>query len=176
MGQYKDITPGKKRLKRLYTAIMLWFVGRAIQAAAKVDDEVKKEFDSLPDQFLFSLGVSPNGPRMLVGKDISGCVKYMGQNPKGKKIHVDMTIKNLEAAILLFTFQESTAMSSCHDRLSVDGDIPSACAVVRVLDLVEIYLLPKIIAKLAVKRYQNWSWDRKILNRAQIYLRAILGV
>lgn len=175
MGEYKDVIPGKKRLKRIYTAIMLWFVGRAIQAAAKADGDVKKEFEELPDQFLFSLGVTPNGPRMLVGKDINGRVKYMGSNPKGKKINVDMTIKNLEAAILLFTFQESTAISSCHDRLTVDGDIPNACSVVRILDMVEVYLLPKIIAKLAVKRYPKWPMDRKLKGRFQIYLRTILG-
>lgn len=175
MGEYKDVIPGKKRLKRIYTAIMLWFVGRAIQAAAKADGDIKKEFDELPDQFLFSLGVTPNGPRMLVGKDINGCVKYMGRNPKGRKIDVDMTIKNLEAAFLLFSFQESTAISSCHDRLTVDGDIPSACSVVRILDMVEVYLLPKIIAKLAVKRYPGWPMDRKVKGRFQIYLRAILG-
>jgi hypothetical protein len=176
VGEYKDITPGKKRMKRLYTAIMLWFVGRSIQAASKVDQDVKKEFDELPDQFVFSLGVTPDGPRMLVGKDINGNVKYLGSKPKGKKINVDMTIKNLEAAILLFTFQESTAISSCHDRLTVDGDIPSACAVVRILDMVEVYLLPKIIAKLAVKRYPQWTTERKLLGRTKIYLRAILGI
>ena len=175
MGEYKDITPGKKRLKRIYTAIMLWFVGRSIQAAARVDKDIKKEFDELPDQFLFSLGVTPNGPRMVVGKDINGRVKYMGSNAKGKAINVDMTIKNLEAAILLFTFQESTAISSCHDRLTVDGDIPNACSVVRILDLVEVYLLPKIIAKLAVKRYPEWEMNRKLMGRVQVYLRAILG-
>jgi len=175
VGEYKDVIPGKKRLKRIYTAIMLWFVGRAIQASAKADEDIKKEFDTLPDQFLFSLGVSPDGPRMLVGKDISGRVKYMGSDPKGKSINVDMTIKNLEAAFLLFTFQESTAMSSCNDRLTVDGDIPSAFSVVRILDMVEVYLLPKIIAKLAVKRYPQWPMDRKVKGRFQIYLRTILG-
>jgi len=175
VGEYKDITPGKKLLKRLYTAIMLWFVGRSIQAAAKVDEDIKKEFEGLPDQFLFSLGVTPDGPRMLVGKDINGDVKYLGSDPKGRKIDVDMTIKNLEAAILLFSFQESTAMSSCHDRLTVDGDIPSACSVVRVLDMVEVYLLPKIVAKLAVKRYPEWPMERKVMGRIKIYVRAILG-
>jgi len=61
---------------------MLWFVGRAIQAAAVVDDDVKKEFENLPDGFTFSLGVMPNGPTMIVGKNRRGKVKIPGVEPE----------------------------------------------------------------------------------------------
>ncbi len=90
MGDFREVTPGGKPLKRVYVAIMLWFVGRAIQAAAVVDDDVKKEFENLPD-----------GPTMIVGKNRRGKVKYLGWNPKGRLIDLKMKIKNLEAAILL---------------------------------------------------------------------------
>jgi hypothetical protein len=110
---------------------------------------------------------------MIVGKNKDGNVKYMGGNPEGKQIDLRIQIKNLEAALLLFTFQESTCVSICRDRLIVDGDLHTACALVRILNIVEIYLLPKIIAKLAVKRYRSPHF--KHINRIQIYLRAILG-
>ncbi len=176
MSEYRDVKPGRKIFKRVYVAIMLWFVGRAIKAAAKVDEAVKKEFEELPDGFTFSLGVLPDGPHMIVGKDNKGCVKYMGHNPEGKKIDVEMKIKNLEAALLLFTFQESTSISSCRDRLIVDGDLPSAFAVVRILDVVEVYLLPKFISSLAVKRYPEWPLVQKFVGRVKIYCRAVLGL
>ena len=64
-----------------------------------------------------------------------------------------MTFKNIENAVLVFTFQEGTSIASCRNRIIVSGDIPDACAVVRILDIVETLLLPKCIAKLAVKRY-----------------------
>jgi hypothetical protein len=175
MGDFREVTPGGKPLKRVYVAVMLWFVGRAIQAAAVVDDDVKKEFENLPDGFTFSLGVMPDGPTMIVGKNRRGKVKYLGWNPKGRRIDLQMKIKNLEAAILMFTFQESTAVANARVRMIVDGEVPPACAIVRVLDIVEVYLLAKIIAKLAVKRYPVWSFSRKWIGRTRIYVRAVLG-
>ncbi|MEA2015051.1 MAG: hypothetical protein U9N38_07115, partial [Thermodesulfobacteriota bacterium] len=69
MDDFKEITSGKKSFKKAYIAVMLWFVGRAIQAAARVDKDVKEEFKKLPDGFTFCLGVLPAGPYMIVGKN-----------------------------------------------------------------------------------------------------------
>ena len=123
MIDFREVKAGSKWLKRDYVAIMLWFVGRAIQAAAAMDEAVKKEFEELPEGFTFSLGVMPNGPCMIVGKSKRGIVHYMGWDPAGKNITLNMKIKNIEAAILLFTFQESTAVATCRDRLIVDGEV-----------------------------------------------------
>lgn len=175
MNNFREVKAGDKRLKRTYVAIMMWFMGRAIQAAAVVDRAVKKEFAELPDRFIFVLGVMPNGPHMIVGKDQRGIVRYMGWNPEDKKCDLQFKIKNLEAAVLLFTFQESTAVAVARDRLIVDGEVPYACAVVRILDIVQVYLLPKIIARLAVKRYPVWSPGRKYFGRVMVYFRTVFG-
>jgi aldehyde:ferredoxin oxidoreductase len=175
MNNFREVKAGSKRLKRYYVAIMMWFMGRAIQAAAAMDKVVKEEFAELPDQFTFALGVMPDGPYMIVGKDRRGFVRYMGWNPEDKKIDLRFTIKNVEAAVLLFTFQESTAVSVARDRLIVDGEVPYGCAVVRILDIVEVYLLPKIIARLAVKRYPVWSPSRKYFGRVLLYFRTVFG-
>ena len=113
---------------------------------------------------------------MIVGKNDQGLVRYLGWNPEGQKIDLKMKVKNLEGAILMFTFQESTALATARNRLIVDGEVPAACAIVRVLDIVEVYLLPKLIAKLAVKRYPNWFFGEKIWNRIRIYAGAVLGL
>jgi len=179
MKIYEEIKPKKKPIKKIYVAAMLWFVGRAIQAAAKTDKNVKEEFKNLRDDFAFSLGVVPNGPVMIVGKTKEGKVKYQGWSKKGQKLTLEMNIKNIEAAMLVFTFQESTSVAFARNRFFVTGDLPDALAVVRILDLVEVYLLPKIITKLAVKRYPKWSElnpIKKYVNRIIIYVRTILGV
>jgi len=173
--QYPEIKPKKKFIKRIYIAVMLLVVGRAIQAAAKVDKEVKEEFAKLKDNFLLKMWIWPNGPSMYVGKTKDGKVKYLGWKDKGYKPTLTMTIKSVEAAMLLFTFQEATAIATTRNRLVVDGDLPDACALVRILNIVEVYLLPKIIAKLAVKRYPKWSQMnpfRKHFGRILIYVRA----
>ncbi|HOF05007.1 MAG TPA: hypothetical protein PK175_01850 [Syntrophales bacterium] len=175
MENYRELPPRGKPLKRAYVAVMLWFVGRAIQAAARVDDAVREEFAALPAGFTFSLGVLPRGPAMIVGKDEDGRVRYRGWQTAGKRIDLQMKIKNLEGAILMFTFQESTAAATARNRLIVDGEVPAACAVVRVLDRVEVYLLPKIIAKLAVKRYPDRPGEDKLRNRIRIYVGAVFG-
>ena len=171
--EYQEIKPGKKFFKKVYLEILLWFVGRAVQAAAKVDREVRNEFAKLPEGFTASLGILPDGPSMIVRKDKNGKVKYLGGNPVGKQIDLSIQIKHLEAAFLLFTFQESTCMAQCRDRMIVAGDLRTACAFVRILNIVEVYLLPKFIAKLAVKRYQ--APESKYINRFRIYLWAIVG-
>ncbi len=176
MSDFTEIRPGGRPFVKAYLAFMLWFVGRAIQAAAKVDADVKREFDELPDDFSMSLGAAPNGPTMVVGKDENGKVKYMGWNPDSVDLNVKMTIKSLQALFVMFTFFESTPVANARERLFVEGSLPEACAAVRVLDIVQVYLLPKPIAKLAIKRYPKWSLKRHTIIRSMVYIRTIIGL
>jgi hypothetical protein len=175
MNDFREIAPKGRPFVRMYLAVMLWFVGRAIQAAAKVDPVVKKEFDELPEGFKFTLTAAPEGPSMVVGKDPAGNVKYLGSSLDGHQLNVKMTLKSMEGLFLLFSFQESTPTANARDRLFVEGSVPDACAAVRVLDIVQVYLLPKPVAKLAIKRYPKWSLKRHTWDRAMVYIRTIIG-
>jgi hypothetical protein len=62
INKYPEVKSGSKLIKKIYVAIMLWIVGRAIQAASRVDREVKDEFAGLPDDFMMHLHVLPSGP------------------------------------------------------------------------------------------------------------------
>lgn len=171
----RKVHAGEKFFKRMYVFIFLWFTGRAVQAAAKVDWQVKKELDALPDGFTFAMGVIPKGPWMVIGK-VKGKVKYLGWSIEGVKLNLRLAINNIEAAMLIFTFQESTALATARNRIIVDGEVPHAMIVIRVLDIVEVYLLPKFIAKMAIKRYPTWwPMSRKYLGRTLIYTRTLLG-
>lgn len=199
ISRYTEIKPGRKWIKRFYLAIMLWTVGKAIPVAAKVDREVKKEIDKLPNNFTLRLmvlperafppffyakmlppfvadkGLLPYGLQMIIHKDEEGKLHYQGADPRGKKFDLSMAFKSLEAAMMVFTFRESTPMAYAHDRFVVEGYLPNATVFMRVLDIVEVYLLPKLIARLAVKRYPTWSEMsplRKHINRIIIYVRA----
>jgi hypothetical protein len=172
----QEFHAGKKLLKKAYVAVFLWFTGRAIQAAAKVDQDVKKEFDALPDEFTFALGCLPNGPWMVVGKE-KGRVKYFGGNLNVRPVQLRLVIKSVDAAFLILSFQESTTLATSRNRLMTDGEIPYALSIIRALDIVEVYLLPKIIASLAVKRYPSWwSFGRKLRGRIGVYTRTVLGI
>lgn len=174
-SEFREWTPGGVPFKRAYIAVMLWFVGRAIQAASRVDKAVKREFARLPQGYTFRLGVMPDGPYMVVGKEETGRVKYLGGDSKGRPLDLDMKIKHMEAAFRMFTFQESTAAATCRNRLILDGELQPALGIIRILDAVEVFLLPKLLARLAVKRYPSWSLIRKFVGRTRIYVRAVLG-
>jgi hypothetical protein len=176
INDYPEIKPKTKLIKKIYVWIILFVFGRAFQSAAKVDKGAKEEFANLPADFCLDMCVLPNGPHMIVGKDEKGKVKYMGWNPKGKKVTLYFKIKNMEAAIKMFTFQESSCTATARDRLIVDGDLPYACGVLRLMDLLEILLLPKIVTKLGVKRYPRWSQFspfRKYASRILTYIRLV---
>ena len=176
---YREINPGKKIIKKIYVWVALLLFGRAFQAGYKADREIKAEFDALPADYLFDLCVEPSGPHMLVGKKKNGKVKYFGSRMKnGMKPALSMKVKNIEAAMQMFTFMESTTTANARNRIVVEGEIKYALAMVRVMNLLEVYLLPKPAAKLGVKRYPKWSQMnpfRKHLGRIQLYLRLITG-
>jgi len=176
MEAFIEIKPGRKPFQRIYLGTMLWFMGRAIQAAARVDKHVKKEFENMPANYTFSLGAFPNGPYMIVGKNDKGKVRYLGSNLSKHPADLEITLKSMGNLFVLFTFQESTPTANARDRMIVSGDVPQACAVVRILDIVQVYLLPKTIAKLAIKRYPRWSLKRHTLDRAMVLIRTVLGV
>jgi hypothetical protein len=172
---YREVTPGRSILKRTYLRINLWFMGRAIQAASRVDDQVRREFQGLPENFTFALGVMPNGPYMVVRKEDRDRARYAGGRIEAQSVDLTLAFKHLEAGILTFTFRENTPVATARDRLVVDGEVAYACSVVRVLDIVQVYLLPKPIARLAVKRYPRWPLAKKWINRTRIYWRAVIG-
>ena len=173
--QFTEPKPDRQHLKRLYLKLMLWFFGRAVQAAARADEGVKAEFAAMPKNYTFCLGAFPTGPYMLVGKDEKGRVKYLGSSLKNKNIDLLMIFKSLHHLFMTFTFQESTPVANARDRLFVNGDIPQACAVVRIMDMIQVFLLPKFLAKLAIKRYPVWSFNRHSITRTLVYVRALTG-
>ena len=172
---YRELTPGRNWLKRTYLSLNLWFMGRTIQAASRVDERVRQEFRALPEKFTFALTIMPGGPHLIVQKQGSDQARYMGAKIDAQPVDLTMTFKHLEAGVLTFTFRESTPTAFARDRIIVDGEVNYACAIVRVFDIVQIYLLPKPIARLAVKRYPRWPLGRKLVNRVRIYWRSIAG-
>jgi hypothetical protein len=176
LAHFKMVLPGSSPMKQFYLSFMFWFMGRSIEAASKTDRQVRQLFDSVSDGMTFALSVAPDGPAMVVKKDKKGKVRYLDATLKDRQVDLILTIKNIGAAMLLFTFRESIATAIARNRLTVSGDIPTACVVVRVIERVEFYLLPKALATLSVRRYPELSALRRILVRVGIYLRALAGI
>jgi hypothetical protein len=100
----------------------------------------------------------------------------LGGNLSKHPVDLEMTLKSMKHLFVLFTFRESTPTANSRDRMIVSGDVPQACAVVRILDIVQVYLLPKPLAKLAIKRYPQWSLKRHTLDRTMVLIRTLTGI
>ncbi len=175
MEGFIEIRPRRRFFLRLYLHIMLRVLGRAIQAAARVDEDVKKEFNAMPENYTFSLGAFPAGPCMIIGKDTQGIVRYMGSDMEKQPVHLKITLKSVRHFFSLLTFTESTPVSNARNRMIVSGDVPYACAAVRIMDIVQVYLLPRWMAKMAIKRYPRWTFKRHTVDRAKVLIRTLLG-
>ena len=173
-----SLRPPHKFLKRMYLSILLFVVGRALQTAYRIDETIRKEIDSLGEDFAVALKIKEQGPSFFVKKEITkkGKIqfKYKGKLKKESKTpSIIVNLKNIEAAFLLFTFRESTCQAEANSRIIVDGSLEDTLCFVRVLSRLEIFLLPRFIAKKAVKRYE--SPEKKWKKRFQIYSGLILG-
>jgi aldehyde:ferredoxin oxidoreductase len=156
-GRLHRLAPLRRRFARGYCGFLLWFLGKAAAAASRHDEEIAEEFRKLPEGFTFALQVTADGPAMVLGRDSGGRGVYYGGSAYLLDNPVDLVlrIKTLSGAMLLFTFRESTVTSQAHDRLAVDGPVPQACAVVRILNRLECIILPRFIARRAVRRYRK---------------------
>lgn len=176
----KEIRPGKKRIKNFYVSVMLRFLGRALRAVSKIDPEVQKEINDLPENCLIGMTVYPFGepgykaPAMFIRKTKSGCFRFEGRKAPAGKPDLLITFKNIDTAMLVLTFREKTTEAQAYARFTADGLLNIACTFVRILNRTEIYLLPKPIALRAVRRYD--SPRHKQLNRFRLYARTLLGV
>jgi hypothetical protein len=176
---YPEIIPAGKPFKKIYLSLLLFITGRAIAAAYRHDKEVKRNLDLIGEKFLIRLGVINSGPAMFIGKKGKEPVKYLGSKYKNEKPLIDIKIKNIEAAMLMFTFRESSAAATYRNRVILDGDMSAVCAFMRAFDIVEIYLLPKLIARLAIKRYPKWTQMnpvKKHIRRILIYISTFTGL
>lgn len=167
----KRIQPMIFQARRLYVELMFQVMGRALQAVSEVDHEVKKEAQALPEGFLFEMMVMPDGPRLIVEHTGLGRFHYHGETAP-RPIDLSIQFKHIAHAFLVLSFQEKTAVAFANDRMLVDGEISYAVRMTRVLNRLESFILPKLIAERAVKEYPtNLHLPEKLLSAARIYLK-----
>ena len=154
-------------LQRLYVALMLWVIGRALVATSRVDDTVRAELAPLPKGYQIQMQVLPRGSGFVVECAGDGTLV----RAKQIKPRPDLSIgfKHVAHAFLVFAFQESTAQAFANDRMVADGDVSHAIRLVRCLNTMEALILPRWVAVRAVKRYPTLPAMEKTRKAARIY-------
>ena len=167
------LRPLVSRAKRGYVRLMLEVVGRAMEAISEVDEEVRAEASVLPNGFLFCMQVMPAGPALVMRKQRAGNLQYLG-GETAQKPDLSIQFKHLQHAFMVLSFQEKTAQAFANDRILVDGDLGYATRMTRVLNRLETFILPRLVAERAVKQYPDTlGLPEKLINGARIYLKVV---
>jgi hypothetical protein len=162
------------RFQVIYVGIMIWFIGRLLEAASKVDQKIQEEIVALPTAFAFSMGILPRGPVFTVQKQADGTF-YCARRNDTVTPDLKISFKHVKHAFLILSFQESTARSFANDRMLLDGDLNLGMIIVRCLDRMECLVLPRFIAVRAVKRYPSISLGQKLNLATRIYFQLLVG-
>jgi len=164
--------PSRYRLQHRVTAFMLALIGRLLAATSEVDPVVRREVSAMPAGQTFILGVRPAGPALIITEH-EGRLRPVSAVPQGAPLAA-FEFKHIEHAFLAMTFQESTPQSFANDRMVFEGDIAMAMKFVRCLTRMETLILPKVVARLAVKTYPaGLRVGDKLATGSRIYLRLL---
>lgn len=167
----RRIKPLALQARRQYVQLMLQVVGRSLEAISELDETVRREVEGLPDGLLFEMTTMPKGPGLVVEKLPGGRLRYLGEKAD-REPQLSIRFKHIAHAFLVLSFQEKTAEAFANDRMLVDGDIGYALRMTRVLNRLESFILPRLLAERAVKEYPaNLGLPEKVLQGARIYLR-----
>ncbi len=162
----KDMDSVDYSFQRAYVTSMMGLISRLLQAASEVDEEIKREVAALPDGFAFTMEVMPHSPGFSMQKR-DNKLKIVAK--LSKKPDLTIRYKHLSHAFLVFSFQEGTAVSFANDRVLLDGDTALAMKMVRCLNRMEALVLPRFVAKKAVKTYPDLELKDKLRLSVKTY-------
>ncbi len=168
------MTPGQtvfSKLQRLYIALMMGIVGRGLAIASRTDAYTRREAARLPTGTIIALRVYPHRPACFLQRSDSA-LHYLG-GECSRAADVDIVFKHLQHAWMLFTFQENTPVAFARNRLVLDGEVAHAAVFNRCLARLLAIILPRVIARLALKRYPDIGLFEKLRGAAVIYLRLL---
>ena len=158
-------------IQRVYVTIMMSIVSRGLSALTRIDEESIKEIKALPVNYIIEMMVL-NGPGFKIRTLGEGNLEVL--NKTQCKVDLSIKLKHLSHAFLILSFQEGTTEAFSKDRMIIDGELSNAVRLVRLLNKLESIILPKFIAKRAVKRYpENLGYIEKIIKAVRIYVLVI---
>jgi hypothetical protein len=165
--EYQEIRPGESWFKSTLVKTTLYLLGLGIQEAYNLEPKAKKEMDSLPDPFTFSIGIHDSFGATVQKK--GNKVKYL--RVAGETLHpdVELRFKNLEYAYLAMTGRMSTPNLVYHNRQYVKGDLNYMMAMIRVMNIAQTLLFPNTIVRFYIKKVPRLT-IRTMVNRVVAYI------
>lgn len=166
----RDVSPGRSVWKLRMIRFMLFVFGRAAQVLSRIDPEVRREVSGWPEGFLIRYKVMPHGPCMALVRTGTGRLEYRGGGAGGVPADLTFAVKNLQSALLVFTFRIGMQQAYAQNRVSVRGDVPTALSQMRVLNRVLAYMLPEKVVRRIMQKLPEIPPLRKHASRWFLYL------
>lgn len=170
---YPDIQPGKKPIKRAVNKTFLFILGRALQSLSKHDPLIQHEVQGWPENFTLMMKVRPNGGSVALTRTDGGRLIYRGASFDEAKADVVIFLKDVEGAFDLLTGQLGIDMGYARHCMCARGDLSNTVSVVRVLNITQAYLFPRLLARRLMKRLPPIPWGRRWGLRLKAYLLGI---
>lgn len=167
MKEYQEINPGESWFKSTLVRITLYLLGLGVQEACKLDPKAKKEMESLPDPYTFSIGIH-DGFAATVQKK-GGRMKYLRVVNEKIRPDLELRFKNLEFTYLAMTGRMSTPNLVYHSRQYVKGDLANMMTILRIMNIAETLLFPNIIVRFYIKKVPRLT-IRTMINRVIAYI------
>ena len=159
--------------QRMYVSGMMQLISHMLKAGSQVDDVIKAEVADMPEGFVFRMCVMPGELNLTMKKQDGALVNLTDYTDKPD---LTMSFKHVTFAFLVFSFQEHTAQAYANERLVIDGDVPMSMKVVRCLNRLQTVILPKVVAKKAVKTYPDLEFIQKIQMTTKTYSQFLLNL
>lgn len=171
-----------------YVAMMFDIVSRSLVLASRIDTVILDEISALPDGLViamsiygtnlgFALKITPasDGGGKSLARVTDFDELYLKAAPKHQLLHI--RFKHLAYAYQVLSFQKSTAATFAANHMVVDGDLGCAVTLVRCLNRLESVILPKALARRAIKVYpKQLSLAQKLNLALRIYGKLIVSL
>jgi hypothetical protein len=161
-------------VQRRYVAFMMWLIARLLQAASAVDRTIRSDVADLPEGFSFCMRVRSGAPALTMKKSGDGLTVARG--PSEIRPTLAFEFKHVAHAFLVLSFQESTPRAFANDRLSINGEFTNAMKVLRCLNRMQALVLPRFVARRALKEYPAIGLAEKLALAARIYGRFVIDL
>lgn len=173
-NHYPDLFPRKKPVKRTVNKVVLFVLGRALQSLSKTDPLIRNETASWPEGFTLVMNILPNGGSLAVKRQPDKSLKYLGAKFPVEQADVAIHINDVESAFKMFTGQLGSDVAYARHAMSAKGDLSYTVSVVRVINVVETYLFPRIISSKLMKETPSIPGWRLHLMRLKTYTLGVL--
>lgn len=165
--RYMPFRSGKKHFKTFVVKCVCFILGRGLQAASRVDADVRREIrEWIPEGFTILFKVWPEGPRLGL-ESRGGMLRFRGTSLDDADLVI--YFKNIDSAFMMFTAQMGVPQAFAEHRIFVKGDISVSMSLIRCLNIVETHLFPPIIYRRILRRPPSMGLKKQFC-RLYIYL------